>query len=62
MTLRSIEICAGAGGQARGIEAAGLSHAALVEVDPHACQTLALNRPQWNVIETDVTQWSAKEL
>jgi DNA (cytosine-5)-methyltransferase 1 len=50
----SVEICAGAGGQALGLERAGFRHLALIENDPHACQTLRLNRPAWNVIEDDV--------
>src|SRR5690349_7745630 len=48
------EICAGAGGQGLGLEAAGFECVAAVEVDPHACETLRTNRPQWNVIEADV--------
>lgn len=48
------EICAGAGGQAIGLEAAGYECAGVVEIDPHACQTLRLNRPTWTVIEGDV--------
>src|SRR6266516_1278663 len=50
------EICAGAGGQAIGLEAAGFECAAVVEVDRHACETLRLNRPSWKVIENDVRQ------
>lgn len=50
----SVEICAGAGGQALGIEMAGFSHTALVEIDKAACATLRLNRPDWNVLELDV--------
>jgi DNA (cytosine-5)-methyltransferase 1 len=46
----SIEICAGAGGQARGLELAGFEHLALVEIEPWAVETLLLNRPDWNVI------------
>jgi DNA (cytosine-5)-methyltransferase 1 len=57
--LTSIEICAGAGGQALGLEQAGFQHRALVELDPHACATLRFNRPYWNTIEDDVTQWHA---
>ena len=52
--LQALEICAGGGGQAVGLEAAGFSHAAAVEIDPHACRTLRLNRLDWRVIETDV--------
>jgi len=48
------EICAGAGGQALGLEAAGFECVAAVELDRHACETLRLNRPEWNVIEADV--------
>lgn len=52
--LTSIELCAGAGGQALGLENAGFSHQALVEIDAHCCNTLRLNRPSWNVIEDDL--------
>lgn len=58
--MRSIEICAGAGGQALGLEQAGFEHIALVEIDQAACATLRKNRPQWNVIEGDVKNFSAK--
>ncbi|MFJ4472484.1 DNA cytosine methyltransferase [Streptomyces sp. NPDC089424] len=39
----SIEICAGAGGQAIGLHQAGFGHLALVEIDAHAVETLRLN-------------------
>jgi len=55
----SLEICTGAGGQALGLEMAGFHHAALVEIEPHACATLSLNRPDWNVIEGDLRQFSS---
>lgn len=58
--MRSIEICAGAGGQALGLEQAGFEHVALVEIDKSACATLRTNRPNWNVIENDVKSFSAK--
>ena len=57
--MRSIEICAGAGGQALGLEQAGFNHAALIEIDQHACATLRKNRPHWNVVEGDVKTFSA---
>lgn len=54
MKLTSLEICGGAGGQALGLERAGFEHLAVVELDPHACVTLKLNRPVWEVLEEDV--------
>ncbi len=60
--LTSIEICAGAGGQAIGIERAGFRHVALIELDRWACRTLKQNRPNWNIIEQDVRSFSAKNL
>jgi DNA (cytosine-5)-methyltransferase 1 len=57
----SIEICAGAGGQAVGLEQAGFNHLALVEIEPIACDTLRLNRPKWTVINADVKDFSAKK-
>lgn len=41
--LTSIEICAGAGGQAIGLHQAGFKHLALVEIDQHAVKTLEKN-------------------
>ena len=53
--LTSLEICAGAGGQALGLEQAGFAHEAVVELDPDACETLRLNRgAEWKVIEGDI--------
>jgi DNA (cytosine-5)-methyltransferase 1 len=52
--LTSVEICAGVGGQALGLEQAGFAHEAVVEVDSDACETLRRNRPAWKVIEGDV--------
>ncbi len=60
-SLTSIEICAGAGGQALGLEMAGFNHLALIEIDNFACKTLKANRPNWNVIECDLKGFSAKE-
>ena len=53
--LTSLEICAGAGGQAIGLEQAGFTHEAVVELDAAACETLRRNRGDaWKVIEDDV--------
>lgn len=53
---KSIELFAGAGGLAIGLEKAGLSNVLLSEIDKNACATLRKNRPEWNVIEGDVAQ------
>tara|TARA_R110000787_G_scaffold71960_2_gene160334 strand:- start:317 stop:1303 length:987 start_codon:yes stop_codon:yes gene_type:complete len=55
--MSSIELCAGAGGQALGLEGAGFAHEALVEIDSDACKTLRLNRPEWNVFEGDIAEF-----
>jgi DNA (cytosine-5)-methyltransferase 1 len=52
--LEAVEICAGAGGQALGLERAGFEHALAVELDVSACATLRANRPGWKVAEGDV--------
>jgi DNA (cytosine-5)-methyltransferase 1 len=52
--LDVVEICAGAGGQALGLERAGFEHALAVELDATACGTLRANRPGWKVAEGDV--------
>jgi DNA (cytosine-5)-methyltransferase 1 len=53
--LTVVEICAGAGGQALGLEQAGFAHAAAVELDADACETLRRNRgDHWKTIEDDV--------
>jgi len=53
-TFTSIELFAGAGGLALGMERAGLKHLLLNEFDHSACETLRANRPKWNVVEGDV--------
>lgn len=58
---RSIEVCAGAGGQAIGLEQAGFEHTVLIEIDSHACKTLKINRPNWDIREQDIRHFSAKE-
>lgn len=61
LELTCVEICAGAGGQSLGLEQAGFSHAAAVEIDRHACETLRLNRQHaWKVIEADVRHFDGR--
>jgi len=54
MRFTSLEICAGAGGEALGLEMAGFEHLALVEYEKEYCECLKMNRPSWNVINGDV--------
>jgi len=55
-----LELFAGAGGLAVGLEKAGLKCVALNEIDKWACQTLRKNRPHWNVLEGDVKNFDFK--
>src|SRR5579883_1082484 len=55
----SLELCAGGGGQALGLEAAGFHHVGLVELDRHACETLRHNRPSWNIIRADIRSFDS---
>lgn len=60
--LTCVEICAGAGGQALGLELAGFGHAAAVEIDSDACETLRRNRgSRWKIIEADVADVDGTE-
>ena len=56
-----LELFAGAGGLAGGLEKAGLKCVALNEIDKFACQTLRKNRPNWNVLEGDIKNFSFAE-
>ena len=58
----SIELFAGAGGLALGLEQAGFQHIGLVEFNPSAANTLLLNRPEWNVICEDIAIISQRDL
>lgn len=60
MSFTSLEMCAGAGGQAIGLELAGFDHAALVEIEDAACATLKLNREGWNVISGDLREFDGR--
>ena len=61
----AIDLFAGAGGTALGLENAGLRHVFLNEFDKHAVTTLRQNRPEWNVSgddihDVDFTPWYGK--
>ena len=56
-----IELFAGAGGLAVGMEKAGLKCVALNEIDKWACQTLRNNRPNWKVLEGDIKSFDFSE-
>ncbi len=56
-----LELFAGAGGLAVGMEKAGLKCVALNEIDKWACNTLRNNRPNWNVLEGDIKTFSFTE-
>lgn len=49
-----VELFAGCGGLALGLENAGLKAELLVEIDKKAAETLKTNRPKWNVIADDI--------
>lgn len=54
----TLELFAGAGGTALGLANAGFKNIFLNEIDADACQTLRINRPQWNVVEGDIHKLS----
>ncbi len=62
MAYKSIELFAGAGGLALGLEQAGFEHIGLVEFDKSAAATLTHNRPNWNVLCEDVEIVAARDL
>ena len=61
-TRKCIELFAGAGGLALGLEQAGFEEVGLVEFDHTACETLRINRPNWNILEEDVVEVSKRDL
>ncbi|PZT71927.1 MULTISPECIES: DNA cytosine methyltransferase [unclassified Streptomyces] len=59
--LRFVDVCAGAGGLALGLERAGFDPALLLDRKTVACETLALNRPHWKVLEMDLLDFVPDE-
>ena len=60
--LKAIELFAGAGGLALGVEKAGFDTIGLIEFDKDACDTLKTNRPNWRVIFDDIANISKLDL
>ena len=58
----TIELFAGAGGLALGVEKAGFKSLGLIEFDKDACDTLQKNRPEWRVICDDIANISKLNL
>lgn len=58
----SVELFAGAGGLALGLEKAGFKSLGLIEIDKDASETLRKNRPQWRVINDDIANISSQDL
>ncbi|MFG1621652.1 DNA cytosine methyltransferase [Kribbella sp. NPDC049227] len=58
---KSLEVCAGAGGLALGLEQAGFDPVLLIDNRPVACETLRLNRPIWDVHEMDLLEFDPVE-
>jgi len=59
--LTVLELCTGGGGQALGLEMAGIDCVGAVELERTACETLRHNRPQWNVVQGDLHEYDAKD-
>ncbi len=59
---KSIELFAGAGGLALGLEEAGFDHIGLVEFNKAAADTLKTNRPGWYVLHEDVANVASRDL
>lgn len=60
--MKCIELFAGAGGLALGIEKAGFETIGLIEINQQAAETLKKNRPNWNVICDDIANISCLNL
>lgn len=61
MGLTALEICAGGGGQALGLEGAGFELSGAIDIDPYACETLSANRPAWKVIEGSISEVDGRD-
>ncbi|MFF4830722.1 DNA cytosine methyltransferase [Streptomyces sp. NPDC001315] len=59
--LTFVDVCSGAGGLALGLEQAGFEPRLLLDEDADSCRTLQANRPQWNVLHTDLLDFDPSE-
>ncbi|MFI1724019.1 DNA cytosine methyltransferase [Streptomyces sp. NPDC020489] len=59
--LTFVDVCAGAGGLAIGLERAGYRPTLLLDEDADACRTLSMNRPHWNVLQADLVDFDPSE-
>ncbi|WP_346766252.1 DUF6339 family protein [Streptomyces sp. A1499] len=60
--LSSLELCAGAGGLALGLEYAGFAPALSIDNRPVALDTLRLNRPDWRLRDDDLSALDPRSL
>ena len=60
-SFNAIELFAGAGGTALGMENAGINHVLLTEINKDAAETLRLNFPNSLILEEDIHNISFKE-
>ena len=60
--LTTIELFAGAGGSALGIDMAGFRNLGLIEIDKDASDSLKINRPDWKVINEDISKLTSIDL
>ncbi|MFI7006851.1 DNA cytosine methyltransferase [Streptomyces sp. NPDC050145] len=59
--LTFVDVCAGAGGLALGLEQAGFEPRLLLDDDERAVETLRSNRPHWNVLLSDLLDFDPSE-
>ncbi|MFB7456595.1 DNA cytosine methyltransferase [Streptomyces sp. NPDC056188] len=59
--LRFVDVCAGAGGLASGLESSGFSPVLLLDNKPQACETILTNRPRWKVVCEDLIDFLPEE-
>lgn len=52
--MNSLELFSGAGGLAKGLENVGFKHLGLLEINKDSCQSLRLNYPTSDILETDI--------